>query len=74
MNGTAEIILATGGAIALVLFALNGPLHTVINRGARRPPTRASQPLTTKQLTLLLSAVASAAGLATVIVTRLLGS
>jgi hypothetical protein len=34
MSEIAQIILAVGSALALVLFAANGPLATVLNRGS----------------------------------------
>ena len=40
MSEIAQIILAVGAALAAVLYALNGPLATVLNRGAAQQPAK----------------------------------
>lgn len=68
MSETAQIILALGAALAAVLFAVNGPLATVLNRGAspRPPSTRAK--LTRREWWLVISGcVAALPGIVTLL-------
>lgn len=72
MSETAQIILALGAALAVILFALNGPLATVLNRGSsqRLPVTQVR--LTRREWWLLAVACVSAASGIIALLNRLL--
>jgi hypothetical protein len=67
MNEAAQIILAVGASLAVILFALNGPLSTVLNRGNSPRRSVAQVTLSRREWCLLalafLSAVPSVVGL-----------
>jgi hypothetical protein len=64
MNVAAQIIIAIGVAVALILFAANGPLRTVLSRGTFKPAVVKLEPTrrwTRRDWVLLASGIGGAA-------------